>query len=117
MSITLTAEFTMRRGRVPGALKLIQAVKRQAEAEQPGTLVYLVHRILDAKHQPTRKLFFYEHYQSPAAFKRHLASSSWQAVAAQWPRYFEGTLKTGIKSFKVTRLAAFARRGAIPPAP
>ena len=115
MTITSVASFTMRAGREADALALIRAVKRQAEREQPGTLVYLVHRVLDAKGKPTRTLYFYERYRSAHALKAHLASSSWQRVVARWTECFEGTSATaGIKFFGVKRIAAFEREGAIP---
>lgn len=114
MVITTIATFTMRRGKVPGALKLIRAVKKQAEAEQPGTLVYLVHRTLDAKGKPTRVLYFYERYRNRAALEAHLASESWEAVLTQWTRFFEGRYPKAVKFFGVERIAAFAREGAIP---
>jgi len=117
MIITTIATFTMRRGKVPGALRLIRAVKKQAESEQPGTLVYLVHRTLDAKGKPTRVLYFYERYRNKAALDAHLASESWEAVLTQWTRFFEGTYPKAIKFFGVQRIAAFARDGAIPSAP
>jgi quinol monooxygenase YgiN len=116
MIITTIATFTMRRGKVPGALRLIRAVKKQAEAEQPGTLVYLVHRTLDPKGKPTRVLYFYERYRNLAALEAHLASQSWEAVLTQWTRFFEGTYPKAVKFFGVERIAAFAREGAIPTA-
>jgi quinol monooxygenase YgiN len=114
--ITTIATFTMRAGRVPGALRLIRAVKRQAEAEQPGTLVYLVHRVLGPTGKPTRQLYFYERYRTKRALKAHLESKSWQAVVAQWPEFFDGPSSKAIKFFGVHRIAAFAREGAIPTA-
>lgn len=44
MIVTSIATFTIRSGKVPGALRLIRAVERQANREQPGTLVYLAQR-------------------------------------------------------------------------
>ena len=115
MIITTIATFEMRSGRVPGALRLIAAVKRQAEAEQPGTLVYLVHRVLDKRtNRPTRQLYFYERYRNLAALNAHLASSSWQRVVKEWSRYFEGKSSKSISFFGVQRIAAFARQGTIP---
>lgn len=117
MPITSIATFTIKPGKVPGALKLVAAVKRQAERDQPGTLVYLVHRVLDQKNQPTRQLYFYERYRNLAALNAHLASSSWQRLTREWSGYFEGkTPKVGISFFGVERIAAFARAGAIPSA-
>ena len=106
----------MRPGREAEALKLIRAVKREAEMKQRGTLVYLVHQVLTKQKQPkaTRKLCFYERYRNQAALDKHLASASWQAVKSNWPRCFEGTWKKNIKFFGIVRIAAFARRGAIP---
>lgn len=118
MTVTSVATFTMRAGREAGALKLIRAVEREARADQRGTLVYLAHRVLDAKGRPTRTLYFYERYRSGAALKRHLNSASWQAVVAQWTRFFEGSSATSaIKFFSVDRIAAFERAGAIPTVP
>jgi quinol monooxygenase YgiN len=118
MTVTSVATFTMRAGREVGALKLIRAVERQARAEQRGTLVYLAHRTLDAKGKPTRTLYFYERYRNQAALRAHLASTSWQAVVAQWTRYFEGPSPTAaIHFFSVQRIAAFERAGAIPTVP
>jgi quinol monooxygenase YgiN len=118
MTITSIATFTMRAGREADALALIRAVKRQAERDQPGTLVYLVHRTLDKKGKPTRTLYFYERYRNAAALNAHLASSSWKRVIAKWTDCFEGkSPKTGIKFFGVKRISAFERAGAIPIAP
>ena len=118
MTITSVATFTMRAGREADALALIRAVKRQAEREQPGTLVYLVHRVLDAKGKPTRTLYFYERYRNESALQAHLASTSWKRVVAKWTECFEGkSSKAGIKFFGVKRIAAFERAGAIPIAP
>jgi quinol monooxygenase YgiN len=118
MTITSVATFTMRAGREADALKLIRAVKRQAENAQPGTLVYLVHLVLDAKGKPTRTLYFYERYRNQAALRAHLASTSWKRLIAKWTECFEGrSPKTGIKFFGVKRIAAFERPGAIPIAP
>ena len=118
MTITSIATFTMRAGRETDALALIRAVKRQAERDQPGTLVYLVHRTLDKKGKPTRTLYFYERYRNAAALNAHLASSSWKRVIAKWTDCFEGkSAKAAIKFFGVQRIAAFERPGAIPIAP
>ncbi|MEO6525496.1 MAG: antibiotic biosynthesis monooxygenase family protein [Gemmatimonadaceae bacterium] len=117
MIITSIATFTMRAGQEAGALKLIRAVRKQAESEQPGTLVYLVHRVLDAKGKLTRKLYFYERYSGKAALNAHLASSSWKAVGDNWPQFFEGTFPKSIDFFGVKRIAAFERPGSIPSAP
>jgi quinol monooxygenase YgiN len=118
MTITSVATFTMRAGREADALALIRAVKRQARDEQPGTLVYLVHRVLDKKGKPTRTLYFYERYRNEAALQAHLASTSWQRVTAKWSECFEGkSPRTGINFFGVQRIAAFERAGAIPIAP
>ena len=106
MPITSIATFTMRAGRETAALALIRAVKRQAEREQPGTLVYLVHRVLDAKGKPTRTLYFYERYRNETALKAHLASSSWQRVTASWAEHFEG------KSAKATAADTAVSAGA-----
>jgi len=118
MPITSIATFTMRAGHEADALTLIRAVKRQAEREQPGTLVYLVHRVLDRKGKPTRTLYFYERYRNEAALQAHLASTSWKRVIAKWTDCFEGkSPRTGIRFFGVKRIAAFERPGAIPIAP
>jgi quinol monooxygenase YgiN len=114
MIITSVATFTIRAGRVPGALRLVRAVERQASREQPGTLVYLAHLVLDKQGKPTRQLYFYERYASKAALDAHLASSAWLALTKQWNTYFEGRNPKSIKFFGVKRLAAFARKGAIP---
>lgn len=116
MTITTIATFTMRPGKEQGALRLIAAVRRQAEREQPGTLVYMVHRVLDKKNQPTRTLYCYERYRNTAALEKHLNSSSWQRVQQDWRTYFEGTVRGGVKFFGVERISAFARPGAIPAA-
>ncbi|HVA56869.1 MAG: antibiotic biosynthesis monooxygenase [Gemmatimonadaceae bacterium] len=89
--ITLTARFTIRPGRIPAALKLVHAVKAQSDAEQPGTLLYLVHRVLDKHHQPTRELLFYECYRDQKALDTHLKSSTWKALTRRWESCFEGT--------------------------
>jgi quinol monooxygenase YgiN len=117
MIVTSVATFTMRAGREAGALRLIRAVERQAKSEQRGTLVYLAHRTLDKKGKLTRTLYFYERYRNMAALKAHLASTSWQAVTAQWTRYFEGPSPASIDFFSVRRIAAFERAGAIPTVP
>lgn len=117
MIITTIATFEMRKGREARALKLVADVKRQAEREQPGTLVYMVHRVLSKQSgQPTRQLYFYERYRNEAALQAHLKSSSWKRVAAEWGECFTGRSPASISFFGVKRLAAFARKGAIPSA-
>ena len=118
MTITSVATFTMRAGRESDALALIRAVKRQALEEQPGTLVYLVHRVLDKEGKPTRTLYFYESYRNEAALRAHLASTSWQRVTEKWTECFEGrSARSAISFFGVKRIAAFERPGVIPIAP
>ena len=56
--ITLTARFTMKEGMVPGALALVDAVRVESDEDQPGTLMYLIHRALDKQYQPTLDLVF-----------------------------------------------------------
>jgi len=112
--VLLIAEFTMREGQVDAALHLVEAVKQQAEAEQPGTLVYLVHRTLDKDGNPSRTLLFYEEYSDDAALQAHLSSSSWHAIATNWSTYFEGESTHDIESKMLTRIAAFERPGQIP---
>jgi len=116
MPITSIAHFTMRAGKVPAALRLVAAVKREAERTQPGTLVYMVHRVLDKKNRPTLELYFYERYRNLNALNAHLASKSWENLLEQWGSCFKGTPKSGIKFFGVDRISAFARPGAIPAA-
>jgi quinol monooxygenase YgiN len=114
MAVTSWATFTMRKGKEAGALRLINAVRRQAQREQPGTLVYMVHRQTDAKGRLTRTLLFYERYRSMKALNEHLASSSWQAVVANWAQYFEGeSAKVGVKFVGMERIGAFMRPGAV----
>ena len=112
--ITLTAQFTMRPGKIRGALALVAAVKRQAETDQPGTLVYLVHRVLGKNGAPGRTLLFYERYRNKKALDAHLQSSSWRAIETNWERYFEGRSTKSIQSSMLQRIAAFERAGAIP---
>lgn len=106
--ITLTAQFTMRAGQVAGALELVSAVKAQSDAEQPGTLFYLVHRVLDEEKQPTRTLLFYECYVDQNALDAHLASTAWKALTNQWATYFEGT-PDSIAVTWLDRIAGFVR--------
>lgn len=110
-AITLLSRFTMRRGKEAQALELIGAVKRQSVRDQPGTLVYLVHRVLDKQHRPTRTLLFYERYRDQAAVKAHLAASSWLALRRDWKNCFEGA---NAQVTSVAPIAEFARPGAIP---
>jgi quinol monooxygenase YgiN len=113
--VTLIPQLVMRRGREAGALKLIAAVRKEAQATQPGTLVYLVHRVLDGKGD--RTLCFYERYRNQAALNIHMQSASWKAVVTQWQQYFEGASPKDIEILSVKRIAAFARKGAMPLAP
>lgn len=114
--ITLTAQFTMRPGKVREALALVAAVKRQAEKDQPGTLVYLVHRVRGKSGAPGRTLLFYEQYRNKKALDAHLRSSSWQAIEKSWAKYFEGRSTKSIQALMLKRIAAFERPGAIPAA-
>ncbi len=117
MIITTIATFEMRRGREDHALRLVAAVKRQAEREQPGTLVYMVHRIISTQTgRPSRHLYFYERYRSEAALQAHLRSSSWKRLSAEWRECFTGRSPASISFFGVKRIHAFSRKGAIPSA-
>ena len=109
-AISLLARFTIRLGKEAQALQLIGAVKRQSARDQPGTLVYLVHRVLDKQDRPTRTLLFYERYRDQAALNAHLDASSWQALMRDWKKCFEGVKA---KVTHVAPIAEFARPGAI----
>ncbi len=104
--ITLTAQFTMQADQVAGALELVQAVKAQSDAEQPGTLLYLAHRVLDGSGAPTAGLLFYECYRDHDALEAHLKSTSWTALTAQWSKYFEGT-PDSVAVTSLDRIAGF----------
>jgi quinol monooxygenase YgiN len=104
--IALTAQFTMKDGKVREALELVGAVRLQSDREQPGTLLYLVHRVLDAQKQPTRDLLFYESYLDQAAVQAHLDSSSWKALVAGWSECFEGSPASNQVTF-LDRLGGF----------
>ena len=112
--ITLTAQFTMRPGKVRQALALVAAVKRHSEKEQAGTLVYLVHRVRGKTGAPGRTLLFYEQYRNQKALDAHLQSSSWQAIEKNWKKYFEGGSTKSIQASMLKRIAGFERQGAIP---
>lgn len=88
--VTLVAQFTMKAGAEQRALRLVDAVRQEADREQPGTLLYLVHRVMDKKRE-TRTLLFYECYRDQKALDAHLASSSWTRLKRAWPRCFEGS--------------------------
>ena len=105
--ITSIAQFTIRKGCIPLALARVAAVREQADREQPGTLLYLVHRVLDEKHRPTRTLLFYECYRDQTALDAHLKSSSWKALAKGWGDCFEETMKDGIQLTSLERIAGF----------
>lgn len=114
MTVVSWASFTMLAGKERLALALIDAVRAQAACEQPGTLVYLVHRRVDAPDI----LDFYECYADDDALQAHLASSSWQAVVANWSECFVGdSAAQGVQFVSLTRIAAFARPDAIPIVP
>lgn len=115
MAETVWASMTMKSGMEEGALKLINAVRRQTEREQPGALVYIVHRVLDADGAPTREVRFYERYRSKAAVQAHLSSTSWHALLANWSTYFEGPSPEIHAVYDpLLRIGGFAREGAIP---
>ena len=114
--ITLTAQFTMRPGKVRQARALVAAVKRQSQKHQPGTLVYLVHRVRAKSGAPGRTLLFYEQYRNQKALNAHLQSSAWQAIEKNWKKYFEGGSAKSIHASMLKRIAAFERPGAIPAA-
>lgn len=104
--ITLVAQFTMKAGAVKSALALVDAVRRESDEGQPGTLLYLVHRVLDAKGRETRTLLFYECYRDDAALKAHLKSRSWKALKKGWSDCFEGK-SSDIAVTKLRRLGGF----------
>lgn len=104
--ITLVAQFTMKAGAERRALRLVDAVKREAEDEQPGTLLYLVHRVLDGGNKETRTLLFYECYRDKKALKAHLNGAAWQALTKAWSRCFEGSPSTIDPTF-VRRIGGF----------
>ena len=116
MAETSWASMTMKCGMEEGALKLINAVRRQAEREQPGALVYIVHRVLDADGNPTREVRFYERYRNKAALQAHLDSTSWKALIANWATHFEGHQPDAKHAVydPLVRIGGFAREGAIP---
>lgn len=88
------------------ALQRVMAVKVQSDTEQPGTLLYLVHHVLDANHNPTDALLFYECYADDPALQTHLQSSSWVALTKGWSECFAGT-PDSIAVTSLDRIAGF----------
>lgn len=99
----------MKRGKERAALRLVAAVRRQAESSQSGTREYVVHRVLHRQsRRPTRTLAFYECYRNRGALTAHMKSTSWKALTAAWPAHFEGK-PTRISVIWLRRVAGFAR--------
>ncbi|MCC6316556.1 MAG: antibiotic biosynthesis monooxygenase [Gemmatimonadaceae bacterium] len=106
--ITLLAEFSVKPGQADRALALVNAVAADAQANQPGTLLYYAHRVLNGAGQPTSRLAFHECYADQAALQAHLASPSWQALVAVWSECFEG-IPADVAVTSLDRLAGFTR--------
>lgn len=106
--ITSVAQFSMKADQVDRALALVAAVEQEAAAAQPGTVVYLAHRVVDQDGVPTLGLLFYESYIDQAAVQVHLNSRSWQTLVTNWPLCFEGTTAS-IQLRPVERIAGFVR--------
>ncbi len=104
--VTLVAQFTMKAGAVSRAMKLVDAVRQESDRDQPGTHLYLVHRVLDQKQKETRTLLFYECYRDDQALQAHLGSSSWKALVNVWSQCFEGRV-SDISVTKVRRVGGF----------
>ncbi|MEP7381166.1 MAG: antibiotic biosynthesis monooxygenase [Gemmatimonadota bacterium] len=104
--VTLVAQFTIKAGAVSRAMKLVNAVRQHADHEEPGTLLYLVHRTLDENQKKTRTLLFYECYRDQRALTAHLTGSSWKALVKAWGQCFEGSV-SNIAVTKVRRIGGF----------
>ena len=82
----LAVRFDLRPGAEADFDRLVEATTARIRADEPGTLLYLCHRV---REEPTARVF-YELYRDEAAFRAHEEQPHVRAFLAERERYMAG---------------------------
>src|SRR6266566_1739520 len=82
-TFALVVRFDLRPGAEPDFDRLVEATTAQIRGEEPGTLLYLCHRV---QAEPTARIF-YELYRNRAAFQAHEEQPHVKAFLEERERY------------------------------
>ncbi len=82
----LAVRFDLRLGAEADFDRLVKATSARIREEEPGTLLYLCHRV---REEPSARVF-YELYRDQAAFRSHEVQPHIRAFLAERERYVTG---------------------------
>lgn len=100
--VTVIFRAKMKPGKEEEALAAFQNMVEKTEANEPGVVVYALHRLRD---DPS-ELIFYEAYKDDEAFKSHLGTEHVAAMRGTLADLFD---TTSVKMERLERIAGFAR--------
>lgn len=100
--ITVLYRVKMKPGKEDEALAAFRGMVEKAEAKEPGTVAYVLHRLQD---DPS-ELVFYEVYADDEAFKNHMGTEHMKAMRGAFGDLFDTTT---VKMERLERVAGFAR--------
>ncbi len=95
--ITIIARLVIKEGKEDAALEALNKMAEGVEANEPGTLAYVVHRSID---NPSEIVFF-ELYGDGEAAKAHSGGDSMKAFQAGFADIFD------VSQVKIERLERF----------
>ena len=99
---TIIARITIKDGKEDEALEALKKMAEGVEANEPGTLAYVIHRSID---NPSEIVFF-ELYEDDDASKAHSGGESMKAFQSGFADIFDGSQ---VKIERLDRVAGVLR--------
>ncbi len=101
---TIIARIKIKEGKEDAALQALKKMAEGVEANEPGTLAYVIHRSMD---DPSEVVFF-ELYQDDEAAKAHSGGDSMKAFQSGFAEIFD---VSQVKIERLERVAGVLRAG------
>ncbi len=102
--VTVIFRVKMQAGKEEQALKAVEQMIASVKEQEPGALLYAVHRPQD---DPS-ELVFFEAYQDEAAFQAHMGTPHMAQMRASFGELFDPTT---VKIERLERVAGVMREG------
>jgi quinol monooxygenase YgiN len=102
--VTVIFRAKMKPGKEDEALAKMRGMVENVQANEPGALVYALHRLQD---DPS-ELVFWEAYADDAAFKAHMGTAHMSEMRTFFPELFDTAT---VKLERLERVAGFVRAG------
>ena len=102
--ITVIARMKIKEGKETEALAALTKMTAAVEANEPGAIAYVCHRLVD---DPSQVIFF-EVYADDGAFQSHMQTPHMGEMRAGFAELFD---PSGFKIERLERIGGFARAG------